>query len=154
MRGKKIDNDFLGNFISQCATSGAASPDEILLKAKIEISLIDDKIKEVETLKIKRSKLLDVVTIFGEKLKNKPSKEVEESLPYFNIQNQHICKFLCDSLKSNSLIIDSIKSNVYSKDDILFCVKQLLEHKIIYRTGECLLRGSKFEEYYKTIVGN
>lgn len=154
MRGKKIDNDFLSNFIAECATSNKSTTEEVLFEAKNEISLINEKVKEVERLKIRRSKLLDVITVFEENSKKSLSKESEMNLSYFNIQNQHICKFLCDSLKNNSLIINSIESNIYSKSDILYCIKELLEHKIIYRTGECLFRGAKFENYYKTIVGN
>jgi hypothetical protein len=152
MRGKKVDNDFLSSFIAECASLGKGSAKEIVASAKDLISEIDNKIKEVETLKIKRSKLLDVINMFD--IKNKNNENEIKSLPYFNIKNQNICKFICDSLQLSGLKIDSIKSTIHSSDDILFCIKQLLEHKIIYRTGDCLLRGNKFNEYLQTITGN
>lgn len=152
MRGKKVDNDFLSQFISDCAENNKCSSDEILFEAKQKIEFIDNKIKEVEKLKIIRSKLLDVVNIFNDK--NNIKKENDENLYFFEFKNQHICKFICDSLKGSNLIIDSIKSNIYATEDILFCIKQLLEHKIIYRSGNCLIKGSKFEVYYKTIIRN
>lgn len=152
MRGKKIDNEFLSEFITICAEAEKCMPEEIMLEAQKEIELIDSKILEVEILKVRRSKLLDVITTFS----SKPKSNVEEVkvLHYFNIENQHICKFICDSLTTTGLKIDSIKSTVYTPSDVLYCVKQLLEHKIIYRTGDCILRGNKFDEYYKTILGN
>ena len=152
MRGKKVDNDFLSAFIAECAAEGKCSTTEIISEAKTLISEIDDKIKEVEKLKIKRSKLLDVINMFEIKIKD--NKEEIKALPYFNIKNQNICKFICDSLQLSGLKIDTIKSNIYSSNDILFCIKQLLEHKIIYRTGDCLLRGNKFNEYLQTITGS
>jgi hypothetical protein len=152
MRGKKIDNDFLTGFITNCAENNKCLPEEIVNEAKIEIENIENKIKEVEVLKLRRSKLLDVITIFNSDKKETKHDEVKV-LHYFNIENQHICKFICDALVNNNLKIDTIKSNMFSESDILYCVKQLLEHKIIYRTGDCILRGVKFEEYCKAVLG-
>lgn len=151
MRGKKVDNEFLSDFISQCSINDKSSIEDIIIEAQNDIFNIENKIKEVELLKVRRSKLLDVIIIFKEK--TLIPKQDKDKLQYFNIKNQHICKFITDTLKDNNLMISSINSTSYSKEDILFCIKQLLEHKIIFKTGDCLVKGINFEEYCNVLLG-
>jgi len=152
MRGKKIDNEFLTEFITFCSSNNKCLPQEIINEAKKEIEIIEQKIKEVESLKIKRSKLLDVITIFNSEKKIVKQDDLN-LLQYFNIENQHICKFICDLLTDNSFKINEIKSDIFSQNDILYCIKQLLEYKVIYKVDDCILRGIKYNEYYKVVLG-
>lgn len=153
MRGKKVDNEFLTEFISACAINNKCSPQEIVLEAEKEISDLEYKIKELEKLKLRRSKLLDVITTFNYDKKQTKPYEVD-NLRYFKITNQHICKFICDLITDNGLQIDSIKSNVFSDADILYCIKQLLEHKVLYRVGNYVVRGNDYQSYYRLIFQN
>ncbi len=151
MRGRKIDSEFLSQFITDCISNNKTSTDDIISCAKIQIESIDNKIKEVEELRLKRSKLLDVVLTF-EKTDN--SRKVHESkiLLFFKIQNSHICKFICDNMKESAIKLESLYNRGYSIQDIVFCVKQLIEHKVISKAGDYLLRGELFKEYLKFVL--
>lgn len=67
MRGKKSDYKFISNFIENCAVNGKTSIEEILNQVNIEISEIDKKIIEAESLKKDRVKLLDVKEFLDKK---------------------------------------------------------------------------------------
>jgi hypothetical protein len=69
MKGKKVDTEFLSYFISECIKKNKVITEDIIQEAKEEITNIDSKIKEVEKLKILRSKLIDVIHTF-----EKPAK--------------------------------------------------------------------------------
>jgi hypothetical protein len=149
MRGKKIDVDFLSHFISKCAGQNKSSQEEIVKIAKEEINDIDLKIKEVEKLKVIRSKLLDVVSAFDKTIIS--NKNDAKALSFFKIQNPKICKFICDNVISQTTSIVSLKNEEFSSSDIIFCIKQLLEHKVISRVGEYIIKGDSFDEYSKFV---
>jgi hypothetical protein len=151
MRGKKTDPLFLSNFISECINEGIDTPDQIAAHAKKMITKIDDQIKEVEQKKITRSKLLDVITAFEQQ--DKTSKQEEAKiLPFFKIQNPQICKIICDHVKIGIFTLDEIINIEYTSSDILFCIKQLREHKIISKSGNHICRGAMFDEYAKFVL--
>lgn len=151
MRGKKADLDFLSEFISQCIQLGMDSPDDFAKRAQSMIEEIDEEIRRVEKQKVLRSKLLDVVLAFKEDNKNNRQEEAK-ILSFFQIQHPNICKFICDQLKDNVVTIEELLKRGKAGPDILFCIKQLLEHKIISKSGSHLLRGEKFESYLKFII--
>lgn len=148
MKGKKSDPEFVSSFISKCVQQGITIPEDILQAAKFDIQNIDDKIKEVETLKILRSKLLDVVFTF-DKLENK----VEEAklLPLFNLQHPGLCKYICDMIREEPVSMAVINSGELD-DDAKFCFKQLLEHKIVSRVENHIIQGERFDEYMKFVL--
>jgi hypothetical protein len=148
MRGKKSDPEFISNFIAKCTQKGILTPEEIVKAAKIEIQVIDDKIKEAEALKLRRSKLLDVVFAFD---KNKTKEEVVKFLPFFKIQYPQTCKFICDKLKNGPLPTPTTISGT-SNPEFVFTIKQLLEAKIAARIGELIVRGEKFNDYLKYVL--
>jgi len=76
MKGKKIDNDFVVNFIEKCTAAGITDTTHICEWATSLISQIDRQIKEAEEAKIERSKILDVIEVLGKKIKDK-SKDRE-----------------------------------------------------------------------------
>lgn len=150
MRGKKTDPEFLSNFINKCVGLNQTSQEEIVQAARLEIQDIDDKIIEVEKLKIIRSKLLDVINVFETNVSS--HKEEAKILSFFNIQHPNICKYICLFLKKESLKIDKIPTTEFPKSDLLFCIKQLQEHKVIAKTGEYVIRGTKFDDYMKFVL--
>jgi len=150
MRGKKIDFEFVSEFITHCVQSGYDTPEAIVSHARKNISFIDEAIKAVELKKIERSKLLDVIASFE---KSPPSKVVEaKALPFFNMHYPDICNTICQSLKVGPLTLKDLEKNNHSYTNILFCVKQLLENKIISKSGNYLLRGSQFNNYLKFVI--
>lgn len=146
MRGKKIDNEFISDFISKCVQSGIDTPDAIVQSAHDNIVNIDKAIKRMEEQKIIRSKLLDVIETFD---KSKTSKSSEAKvLSFFKIQHPHICQSICQRLKIGPANIEEVTGK-YVVADVIFCVKQLIEHKVISKSGSVLLRGDSFDEYMK-----
>lgn len=150
MRGKRIDSEFLSNFITECISIDKNSPEEIVAEAKLKISNIDNQIKEVEELRSIRSKLLSVIETFD---KTKPNKTEEiKILAFFKIHNQKLCHFICHQIKNKNIIINDLCKNIYSKQDILFGIKQLLEQNIIVKSDNFLLKGSMFDSYMKFVL--
>lgn len=149
MRGKKTDTGFLSQFISQCVSNNIIDQDGIVSQARTEISAIDKQIQEVEKLKITRSKLLDVVATFEKKTSS--HKEEIKILSFFKLQNPDICKYICDQLKDENMKMETLFLGWHPVADIIFCVKQLLEHKIISKAGDVLIKGDMFNEYVKFV---
>lgn len=145
MKGKKSDPIFISEFMSSCIAKGLISKESIVEEALKEIEEIDLKIKEVELLKITRSKLLDVVNI-GSELKKDivPQKKI---LSFLNIHNPKVCKFICDILSESSVLISELKTMPNYNDEFMLCIKQLQENRIISRVGNSLVRGEMFADY-------
>lgn len=149
MKGKRSDPEFISDFISNCIKNGIETPENIINIAKKKISEIDDEIKRVEQQKIIRSKLLDVVSSFEKPIKSTHINEIK-ALEFFKIQNSQICYYICTNLKRGVQTIESL-SGKYQEGDLIFCIKQLLEHKVICKSGAHILRGEMFDEYVKYI---
>ncbi len=150
MRGKKADPEFLSTFIVKCVSLNKTSQEEIVQAAQQEILAINAKIIEVEKLKLLRSKLLDVVGVFDKT--NSSHKEEAKILSFFRMQHPKICKYICDLLRKDILKIDFLYTIDFSKSDIMFCIKQLQEHKVVAKMGEHLIRGDRFDDYMKFVL--
>ncbi len=149
MKGKKIDTEFVNNFILNCLTNNKTSSEDILNFAQQEIVKIDDKIKEVEDLKKIRSKILDVIITF-----NKPEKNIYycNILSLFNINNSHIAKFILNKIKIKKVLLEDLKESEYQYADIIFCIKQLLEHKVILNQDNFFIPGESFKDYLSFVL--
>lgn len=150
MRGKKFDPQFLTDFIGSCVGKGLITPEEMGSAARQEIEMIDNQIKKVEDLKSRRSKLLDVIDNF--RAPGKSNKEEARILTFFQIKNPHICKCICDLVKLQPQTREHFDDSKYSQHDINFCIKQLLEHRVIAKVGNFFLRGEQFAEYSKFVL--
>jgi hypothetical protein len=151
MRGKKIDTEFVSSFILNCASLGKCSSEEIISSAKNEIQEIDKQIKHVEELKIKRSKLLDVILSFDKVEKTKPSQLEKQMISFYEIKDLHIGKDICDLLKNRDKIkIAEIKN--YKFEDISWCIKQLIIHKIVCKLQDSLVKGQEFDNFMMFVM--
>lgn len=151
MKGKKIDPLFVAEYIEQCIGQKCLSPEEIIRCAEKEIVQIDEEIRAVERRKIRRSKLLDVVATFRKP--EKLSKSGEVKLIFFHqIQHPEICQKICGMLKVQPVEKKQLLSIPTPPDDLNFCLKQLLEHKVISKIGDTFLRGQSFDEYVKFVL--
>jgi len=151
MKGKKLDAEFVSNYISKCINNGYDSDELILQQAQANIAAIDEEIKRIEGLKVERSKLLDVVESFNKKpVSNAKEKKV---LTFLTLKHPEINKFICHAIELNSINIRDITYNSkYSSSDIIFCIKQLINHGIIYKPQDHLLRGENYDLYMEQIV--
>jgi hypothetical protein len=146
MKGKKTDPDFISFFIQESVNAGAETPEDIVQRAKKIVAQIDDEIKAIEHAKATRSKLLDVISSFEKPVKDKT--EDAKILGFFKLRDSQRCKEVCDLIKEhNSLPIASLVDASYN-----FCIKQLLEAKIIMRLDGQLMRGERFNEYMTFVL--
>lgn len=148
MRGKKSDPEFVSQFMSQCLREGAITTQEMVQLARQQIRKIDAQIIEVEKSKIIRSKLLDVVITL-----DKPEPQTHEAklLPLFRLKYPQTCREICKHIME--LDPNMAYSIMNIKDpEVIFCIKQLLEHLIISRVDNYLVRGERFEEYLKFVL--
>lgn len=146
MRGKKSDPGFVSFFIQESIKDGAQTPEDIVQRAKKIIGKIDDDIKAVELAKVTRSKLLDVISTFEKS--NKDHSEESRLLDFFKLSDPKTCKFICDMVKVKPL--DKSESNL--DPDARFAIKQLLDCKILSRTGDHIARGERFDEYVAFVL--
>lgn len=146
MRGKKTDPGFISFFIQESVNAGAETPEAIVERAKKIIARIDDEIKAIEHAKATRSKLLDVIASFEKPVKDKT--EDAKILGFFKLRDPQRCKEICDLIKElESLPTASLVDASYN-----FCIKQLLEAKIIMRSGDHLIHGERFNEYMTFVL--
>lgn len=150
MKGKKSDPEFLSQFISDSISKNILSTEDMVKLAKSQIEDIDKKIKEVEDLKKIRSKLLDVIDCFDKELKDKNLLNTSEDICLFDIKNQHISKFICDSVKHDNVNIKCL-IHKYSVDDFFFTVKELVKNKVLFKIGDTILKGEKFDRYVNLV---
>ncbi len=152
MRGKKVDSEFLSNFITESVQAGLDSPEAIVDRAQSLIKNIDEEIRKMEKVKVTRSKLLDVISTFQHSDKNTKVGEIR-ILSLFKIQNpQDFCRHICRLLKDKNVSLTNLSSEITSKADFIFSIKQLLEAKVIAKVNNSLLRGEMYEEYMKFIL--
>lgn len=144
MKGKKIDTEFLSEFIQECVQLGLESPEEFANRAKIQVAVIDDEIRSVELKKAKRSKLLGVIASFETPA---PTKTDEgKYLPFFNISYPEIAREICKQILR-------IGPEASSSTDpaTIFCFKQLIEYNVLDKSGKYFVRGRAFDTYIKFI---
>jgi hypothetical protein len=150
MKGKKSDPEFLSQFIERCIWQNINTPEEMVGVAQAEIEEINHKILEVEELKVKRSKLLDVVANFQKP--NKSKLQEAELISFFQIQYPDICFYICELMKKCNCTLQELYNPKFNLSDTNFCIKQLLEHQVIIKVGNSFLRGEAFEKYLKFIL--
>jgi secreted Zn-dependent insulinase-like peptidase len=151
MRGKKADPVFISQFIQESVQSGMDTPDQIVQRAKDMINQIDEEIRAVEIKKATRSKLIDVIASFEKQTKDK-SQEAK-LLPLFDLEYPETCKYLCEIIEKQPIPADPKLYSTVNDPKNIFAVKQLLERKVIAREGNQLIRGERFDDYMKFVLG-
>lgn len=153
MRGKKSDQVFVAEFISEAVQHGLETPAEMVQDAKKKIAQIDEEIKAIEAKKILRSKLLDVVLTFEKQMKE--TSEDAKLLPFFRLAYPSMCKFICDIAKKHPIEIGSSFQLMGSGErdpTARYSIKQLLECKVLQREGNHVTRGERFDEYMTFVL--
>jgi flagellar motor switch protein FliG len=134
MRGKSVDVDFISEFVGECVQQGKASPKDIASEARIKISNIDDQIRQIESLKGQRSKLIDVVNSFD----SNEETEVAESGTFATNAclsepiNNEIFSMVME-LRSVSIGDIMKKFGEGNKNKIFLGIKQLAEAGLLAR---------------------
>jgi len=137
MRGKNFDVGFISEFVQECCSENKTSPKDISSEARIRLDRIDSELRRIEELKLKRSKLLDVISSFN----------VEEE----TTDNEQ--KFSSNDavrLKMSPEIISNIRNNNNASDinlliqvfgatekaELFYTLKQLCESGVLLRTKD------------------
>lgn len=147
MRGKKTDPVFISQFIQESVRDGIETPEQIVQRAKNMIEQIDEEIKAIETKKLTRSKLLDVIASFEKKSADR--SQDAQMLSFFSLEYPKECKEICDAIVTYWMIEDNDEATPIHK----FCFKQLVDQKIIDRVGKNRFhRGERFDEYMTFVL--
>jgi hypothetical protein len=153
MRGKKSDPEFVSRFIQDAVRDGVETSSAIVDRAKKMMEQIDEEIRIIENKKVVRSKLLDVIASFEVPVKDKT--EDAKLLPFFDLKYPMICKEICDELyeaKAIPILSWMVGWKYERIAELNFCIKQLIEAKIITRIGDQMLFGERFEEYFSFVL--
>lgn len=152
MKGKKVNSVFLSDFISKCIAENKISSDDIIKSAKEKILEIDIKIIEAEKIKQERSNLMDVIFSF-EKADIKKIND-DKILSLFSIEKKDVCKYICNFLNKGSVRTISITKNTtfFDKNDIKLCIKNLIKHNIISKTGNIISKSNMFDDFVKNVL--
>lgn len=153
MRGKKADPVFISEFMRESIQEGFETPAQIVERAKRIVGEIDEEIKAIVSKKIKRSKLLDVISTFENTVKDKT--EEAKLLPFFKLGYPLSCKFICELVKVRPLDIGEKFQLIGSGENdphMRFSVKQLLECRVLSRSGNQIKCGDRFDEYMKFVL--
>lgn len=138
MKGKKIDNDFVSQFITNCVSDGISNIKDILIKAEEELNEVDLQIQNINNLKEKRIKLHDVV--FSLKDKNEPKSD-NGFIKYFSLSNYKYVNDICNRLQDKMFLY-----TLYLDKNIL---DEMVKLKIIKLENDIILKGTNFKEFLK-----
>lgn len=132
MRGRKLDSDFMSEYIYKCAISGPISLEEVCNIARQELKSIDAKILEVEGLKSKRTKINDMIYAIE---KNKAPKD-NLIFNLFKLKNPRLSFLIAKQISEDGTKISSINFYGEDKREGIFCIKDMCKNNIIkYQSG-------------------
>jgi hypothetical protein len=151
MKGKKTDPEFVSTFIQQCVDDDCVTPKDMIGLAQFEIADIDAKLLEVERLKIRRSKLLDVIATLQKADKPDKSKEINQ-LPLYQVQHPEIAKCICCALEEGNCTKRRLDRLPFGSSDLNFCLKQLSQLQVIHRVGDTFVPGHNFNDFVETWI--
>jgi DNA repair ATPase RecN len=149
MRGRKINTNFVSNFILECNKKGLSNSDDILLYAIEEISKIDNQLKQIDQLKKRRSELFDVKLL----LEKNNNKNNNINIDFFKVRDKMLALNILSLFESKaqheSLILDKLSN--FNKEDIVNCINQLKTAKVIYKQDnyDLLYLGSAYKKFVK-----
>ena len=151
MRGKTVDVEFISDFIQECCFIKKTNPQDIINEARKRISQIDYDIKQVEELKLTRSKLNDVIASFSAS-ENKNKKEVV--FVNNNGLNSEFSREICSKVDNlGEVSVNDLLSiiGIENKGAIFIAIKKLSEMGIITRNSiKNIVPGPKWEDFLLT----
>ncbi len=106
-KGKKINQEFVNEFITKSISDGICSSEEIISQAKKKILEIDKKLVNINALKEKRSNLLDVVISFEVKKEDRSNQKLD--LAIMSLPKNEVIKYLIDTLDYKGIHYSELK---------------------------------------------
>lgn len=151
MKGKKVDNSFVSEYISESCANGKCTPDEIVASAFQKICEIDEKLIEAENLKKMRSKLKDVIIVFDRNRQVGPQLD-GVLINFYRVKDKKLAQSICDKIFSYSNVFEIRKA--FPSTEEISCVKQLLEFNILQRFEETIKAGENFPAFKSFLKEN
>ena len=149
MKGRRKDPEFLSQFISDCVQDGKCSPNEMLDTANDELSKISRLILEAEQLKIRRAKLLEVISHFQkDNIQIDRTQEIKQA-KLLQISYPEIAIAICVKLIKSGHTREQLSDSKFDDQNINFCIKQLIQHQVINRSGDLFIHGEQFQFFIK-----
>lgn len=154
MKGKKADKDFVAEFIMNCAQKGLFDLDNILAAATKEVEEIDSTIRNIELLKKKRSKLLDVLDSF--KKNNKAPNAEKLILSFYQVKNLQLAKVICEALEAGqelSRLYDRRWDDAcWNQHEVQLTVKELCEIKVLMNKDKVIASAPNFKAFQNFVT--
>jgi hypothetical protein len=151
MRGRKINTNFVSDFILECNKKGLSNSDDILLYTIEEISKIDNQLKQIDQLKKRRSELFDVKLLLEKNNNNNNNNNI--NIDFFKVRDKMLAINILNLFESKtqheSFILDKLSN--FNKEDIINCINQLKTAKVIYKQDNynILYLGSDYKKFVK-----
>lgn len=130
MRGKKIDTEFISNYLSK---SKDLSYNELVEKTLKKINKFEKRIAQAEAFKKQRSKFIDVLLF----LKEKPAKQ-DINIDFYKVPLNTAFAIIHD--------IELLDPKLLSQEQVL-CVKSLLEFGIIELSDNFFIKSVRFDSF-------
>lgn len=138
MRGKKIDTNFVADFVASCVKEGHVLSEAICTSANEKIAEIDKQIKEVEELRKLRSKLCDVIISFDTTDKVKDKSIDRDILTFHSINDKNLSLAIIVAMEKNNKEISyefASLAEFSQPDAVIFTIKQMSKTKIVRILG-------------------
>lgn len=139
MKGKKINTDFVSDFIVKCVNQEKSSPQNVCQEAQLQISQVNQQLKQIVQLKKHKANLLDVLIAFDQ---YKSSKNIDRSLlPFFTISDKTIAHDLWQQISIQPL------KNILLKEVIVRVAHEMEKLQIILNQDGWLRPSINFESF-------
>lgn len=146
MRGKKVDAEFVSEFIVDCAKRKITNPTDVAKEAEKQIISIDQKIKEVEALKKIRSKLTDVISTLTAKVKD--NSEEKKALSFYQLSNLSFTQMMTTRVRDEPFDIKLLRK------ESAHLIKEILAAKILNKEGDQLVQGDEYQNFLDFCLNN
>ena len=141
-----MNSKFVADFIVECASNGIVSAEEICKEADIQIKQLNEEIGKIQTLKIKRSNLQNVMRQLGTAKPKEKQKAVDFTMSEESLSKEmkKMCSNICDFIDQNPgktapEIIESAAS--YLEQELVYLsIKWLAYHGIVKQISNGYIR--------------
>ena len=139
MKGKKLNLDFVNDFIIECANQNRTSPQEVCKEAQGQILALNQEIQHFKQLKHRKNLLLDVLITFDQ---YKSSKSIDRlMLPFFQITNKNIAYELHQQIAMQPLKL------ILLKQEIMDILQQMQQLNIVQNQNGWAHPAANFESF-------
>jgi hypothetical protein len=146
-----MSGEFMAKFIGDCLKEGQITPEEICASAVERVNIVDERMKEIESLRVEKTNLLGIIRQLGGKNK-KDVERMDFSIPEEKLGDYRrgLCVKICDFVESHpvstpSQIIDTVASMEEQKN-VFASIQWLAMRDIISRDeNRRVIKGTSWD---------